>query len=317
MKIVFLDRDTLRPDTVLRGVSFPHEWTSYPRTAPEDLDARIADADIIITNKVRLSADAIRKAEKLRFVAVAATGYDVVDVAECSARGVVVSNIRGYATRSVPEHVIAVMFALRRSVVAYREAVKEGRWQAAGQFCFFDYPIDDLAGSTLGIVGKGALGQGVARLAEAIGMRVQFADRKGNSVAQAGRVTFEDLLRTSDVISLHCPLTAETRNLISDVEFEKMERRPLLINAGRGGLVDEAALERALDASRISGAGFDVATTEPPGPDHVLMRLAGRPNVIVTPHVAWASRSAVQTLADILIDNIEAFARGAPQNRVA
>lgn len=317
MKIVFLDRDTLRPDTALRAVSFPHEWVSYPRTAPEDVDARIADADIVITNKVQLPADTIRKAAKLRFVAVAATGYDVADVAACAERGVAVSNIRGYATRSVPEHVIAVMFALRRSVVAYREAVQNGRWQAAGQFCFFDYPIDDLAGATLGIAGKGALGEGVAKLAEAIGMRVQFSDRKGKGGAQPGRVSFEEMLRTSDVISLHCPLTAETRNLISDAEFAQMERRPLLINAGRGGLVAEDALERALDAGRISGAGFDVATAEPPGADHVLMRLAGRPNVIVTPHVAWASRSAVQRLADILIDNIEAFARGAPQNKVA
>lgn len=315
LHIVFLDRETLRPDTVLRPPRFPHELTSYPRTAPDDVASRIAEADIVITNKVRLTADAIAAAPRLRFVAVAATGYDVVDVAACRARGIAVSNIRGYARTSVPEHVFALIFALRRSLVAYREAVIAGRWQRAGQFCFFDYPIDDLAGSTLGVVGRGELGQAVGRIGEALGMRVQFAARRGEAPAD-GRVPFETLLATSDVISLHCPLTPQTRGLIGPAEFAAMARRPLLINTARGGLVQEDALAAALDAGQIAGLGFDVASAEPPAADHPLMRLASRPNVILTPHVAWASRQAVQALADQLIDNLEAFAAGAPRNLV-
>lgn len=317
LQIVFLDRDTLRPDTILRAPGFDHELTCYARTPPEELGARIADADIVITNKVRISADAIACAPRLRFIAVAATGYDVVDLEACRARGVAVSNIRDYARSSVPEHVFGLIFALRRSLLAYRDAVRVGRWQAAEQFCFFDYPIDDLAGSTLGIVGRGALGQEVGRLARALGMEVQFAARKGEAAANDDRVDFETVLRTSDIISLHCPLTAETRDLIADPEFAAMERRPLLINTARGGLVVEAALERALDDGLVAGAGFDVASAEPPLPDHPLMRLAARPNVIVTPHVAWASRQAVQTLADQLVGNLEAFVADAPRNRVA
>lgn len=316
VRIVFLDRGTLRPETVLRAPGFRHELLAFDHTRADEVDARIAQADIVITNKVRLSADAIRQAPNLRFVAVAATGYDVVDIEACRARGVAVANVRGYALRSVPEHVFALIFALRRSLLAYRDAVRAGRWQAADQFCFFDHPIDDLAGATLGVVGRGGLGEAVGRIAGSLGMTVQFAARKGAPTIAEGRVPFEEMLRSSDIISLHCPLTAETRGLISDAEFAAMARRPLLINAARGGLVDEAALGRALDAGLISGAGFDVASTEPPGADHPLMRLAGRPNVIVTPHVAWASRTAVQALADQVIDNIEAFVEGVPKNRI-
>jgi glycerate dehydrogenase len=317
VNIVFLDRDTLRPDTVLRAPAFPHALRSYPRTRPEELDARIAEAEIVITNKVPLPAEAIARAGRLRFVAVAATGVDMVDLAACRARGVAVSNIRGYALTSVPEHVFALIFALRRSLVAYRDAVRAGRWQAADQFSFFDYPVEDLGGATLGIVGRGALGEAVGRIAAALGMRVQFAARKDAAAAGDGRVGFAEMLRTSDVISLHCPLTPQTRGLIGDAEFQAMARRPLLINTARGGLVDEDALERALAAGLIAGAGFDVAAAEPPPADGPLMRLARRPDVIVTPHMAWASRTAVQALADQLVDNLEAFVAGAPKNRVA
>ncbi len=208
-----------------------------------------------------------------------------------------------------------MIFSLRRSLSAYQEAVRVGRWQAAGQFCFFDYPIRDLAGSTLGIVGGGALGSEVARIAQAFGMEVLFAARK-DAPPTEGRVAFGEVLARSDVITLHCPMTPQTRGLIGDAEFAAMTRRPILINTARGGLVDEAALVRALDRGQISAAGFDVATTEPPPFDNPLMSLTGRPNFMLTPHVAWASREAIQTLADQLIDNIEAFVEGAPKNRV-
>jgi glycerate dehydrogenase len=316
VRIVFLDRETLSMETRLREPAFPHTWTTYPRTAPEEVVERIRDAEIVILNKVPVNAAAIAAAENLRFIAVAATGHNSVDVAACKERGIVVSNIRGYAETTVPEHVFSMVLALRRSLLAYRDAVARGRWQEARQFCFFDYPIRDLAGTTLGIVGRGALGQATARIGAALGMKVQFAGRKGATEAGEGRVPFEEFLATSDVISLHCPLTPETRGLIGDEEFAKMERRPLLINASRGGLVDEEALGRALDAGMISGAGFDVTMPEPPPMDSPLMKLVGRWNFILTPHVAWASREAIQTLADQLMDLVDAFQKGSPRNRV-
>lgn len=316
LRIVFLDRETLRPDTVLRAPAFPHDLTTHDHTAPGQTAARIADADIVITNKVKITADALAGAPNVKLVAVAATGFDCVDIEACKARGIVVSNIRDYARDTVPEHVFALIFALRRSLVAYREAVIAGRWQEAGQFCFHDFPIEDLAGSTLGVIGGGALGGGVAAIGRALGMTVQVSARKG-ALPGPDRVAFETVLATSDVISLHCPLTPETRGLIGDAEFAAMKPTALLINAGRGGLVDEAALVRAIVGGLIGGAGFDVVTAEPPPADHPLMALAKRPNFILTPHVAWASKSAVQTLTDQLVDNIEAFVRGEPRNRVA
>lgn len=315
LNVVFLDRATLRPDVVVRAPNVPHVLQTFERTRPEETLVRIADADVVITNKAPLSAEVIAAAPRLKMIAVAATGYDVIDLTACRARGIVVSNIRGYAQNSVPEHVFALIFALRRSLTAYRDAVIAGRWQTADQFCFFDYPITDLAGSTLGVVGQGVLGRRVCRLGSALGMKVQACDQEG-AAPDPSRVSFEELIATSDVISLHCPLTPETRGMISDAQFAAMTRRPLLINTARGGLVDEAALERALDQGLVLGAGFDVVTVEPPPRDHPFMRLASRPNFILTPHVAWASREAVQTLADQVIDNVEAFAAGAPRNRV-
>lgn len=314
--IVFLDRDTLPPETTLRAPDLPHEITVHARTAPEDVAARIAEANVVITNKVPITADAIAHAPKLKLVAVAATGTDVIDLAACKAAGVTVSNIRDYARHTVPEHTFALILALRRSLLAYRQSVLDGRWEEAAQFCYFDYPISDLAGSTLGIVGSGVLGRAVAGIAQGFGMRVVFAARKDGAAAAPGHVPFDEVMRSADIITLHCPLTPETRNLIGPREFDLMTRRPFVINTGRGGLVDEAALVAALDAGKIAGAGFDVLTREPPGAEHPLRKVAGRPNVILTPHVAWASTEAIQGLADQLIDNIEGFCRGEPRNVV-
>jgi glycerate dehydrogenase len=316
-RVVFLDRETLSPETRLRSPAFPHTLEVFAQTAPGEVAERIRDADIVITNKAPLRREAIAGARNLRLVAVAATGTDVVDLKACAERGVAVSNIRNYAVNTVPEHTFALIFALRRSIVAYRDAVIRGRWQESGQFCFFDYPIRDLAGSTLGIVGDGVLGQSVADLGRAFGMRVLFSTYKGVSGMGPLYTPFDEVMRTSDVITLHCPLMPSTQNMIAEREFALMERRPLLINTARGGLVDEHALVAALDQGRIGGAGFDVVTQEPPPPDHPLMKAASRPNVILTPHVAWASQEAIQSLADQLIDNIEAFWSGAPRNVVA
>ena len=316
MKIVILDRDTLSPQTVLRAPSFAHEIQSWGRTAPEQVAERIVDADIVVLNKVKLSGEVIAAAKNLRLVAIAATGTDNVDIAACKARGIVVSNIRNYAVNTVPEHTFALIFALRRSICAYRDAVRAGRWQEAQQFCFFDYPIKDLAGSTLGIIGDGVLGQAVANMARGLGMRVIFAGYKGHSGLGSLYVPFEQTLAEADILTLHCPLLPETRNMIGAAEFALMRRKPLLINTARGGLVDESAVGPALEAGQISGAGFDVVMAEPPAPDHPFMMLVDRPNFILTPHVAWASDEAVQGLADQLVDNIEAFVRGEPRNVV-
>jgi glycerate dehydrogenase len=316
LSVVFLDRETLSPQTKLRPFRFPHRLTTYDRTAPGDVAGRIADADIVITNKVPVRADSIAAAPRLKLIAVAATGTDVIDLAACTGRGIVVSNIRNYAVHTVPEHTFALILALRRSVLAYRDSVAGGRWQEAGQFCFFDHPIHDLAGSTLGIVGGGALGSAVAALGRAFQMNVIFAALAGRNHADAAYVPFEAFLRRSDVITLHLPLTPTTRNLIGRAQFALMERHPLLINTARGGLVDEIALGEALGSGQIAGAAFDVATSEPPPADHPLMALVRRPNFILTPHVAWASSEAIQTLADQLVDNIEAFQRGQPVNVV-
>ncbi len=209
-----------------------------------------------------------------------------------------------------------MILALRRSILAYHRSVGAGRWQQAGQFCYFDYPIHDLAGATLGIIGDGVLGRAVADIARAFGMKVLFSDYKGTTGMGPLYTPFAEVLRTSDIITLHSPLLPSTRNMIAAPEFAAMHRKPLLINTARGGLVDEAALADALEGGLISGAAFDVVTQEPPPPDHPFLRLVNRPDFILTPHVAWASQEAIQGLADQLIDNIEAFVAGSPRNIV-
>lgn len=315
-RVVFLDRDTISPETVLRTLIFPHELEVFDRTTAEQVAGRIADADIVITNKAPVREAALDGAKRLKLIAVAATGTDVVDVKAANARGVTVSNIRNYAVNTVPEHTFALLLALRRSIVPYRESVARGRWREAAQFCYFDYPIRDLAGSTLGVIGDGVLGKSVAKLGEAFGMKVLFSDYKGTTGMGPLYTPFWDVLRLSDVITLHTPLMPSTRNLIGAAEFAAMEKKPLLINTARGGLVDEAALVVALKTGQIAGAGFDVVSTEPPPDDHPLVELLELPNFILTPHVAWASQEAIQGLADQLIDNVEAFWAGAPRNVV-
>ena len=312
MKIVFLDRGTLSPETTLRAPSFTHELVCHDHTAAHEVAQRIAAADIVITNKVKIGAEALQSAARLKFIAVAATGTDCVDLQACAARGITVSNIRNYAEHTVPEHTFALMFALRRSICAYRESVKAGRWQQSGQFCYFDYPVRDLAGSTLGIIGDGALGTAVATIARALGMKVLMAAHKGRAGMGKLYTPFEEVLARSDILTLHCPLNAQSRDMIGAAEFAQMARQPLLINTARGGLVDEAALAAALRSGQIAGAGFDVVSAEPPAADHPFMALLDLPNFILTPHVAWASQEAIQGLADQLIDNVEAFVRGAP-----
>ena len=316
-RIVFLDRATIAPQIRLRAPAFAHELIEHDATATDQVVQRLTGASIAILNKVPVTAAALEQLPQLKLIAVAATGTDCIDKVACAARGVAVSNIRGYAVNTVPEHTFALMLALRRNLVAYRDSVIAGRWQQSGRFCYFDYPLRDLAGARLGIIGEGVLGQKVAHLARAFGMLPMFAAHKGRDDMGPLYTPWQQVLETSDVITLHSPLNEATRHMIGAAELRAMTRRPLLINTARGGLVDEHALVAALDEGLISGAGFDVAAGgEPPAADSPLMRIAARPNVIVTPHVAWASDEAQQALADQLIDNIDNFVAGRPTNLV-
>lgn len=316
MKIVFLDRSTIPANTHLRSPNFKHEWVQHERTNSHEVAARIADADIVVVNKVRLGADALALAPRLKMIAIAATGTDNVDLAACYQRGILVCNVRNYAVNTVPEHTFALIFALRRSILGYRDAVRSGRWQQAEQFCFFDHPIHDIAGSTLGVIGDGALGQAVANIGRALGMKVLFSGHKGRDGQGRLYTPFQDLLRLSDVLTLHCPLNKNTRHMIGSAEFAQMDRKPLLINTARGGLVDETAVGPALSSGQIAGAAFDVTSVEPPSSNHPFMTLLDRPNFILTPHVAWASAEAIQALADQVIDLIEAYVSGTPIHQV-
>ncbi len=308
-KIVFLDRETL--DANLRKPNFPHEYTEYAVTTVDEVVEKLKGATIAITNKVPLREETLKQLPDLKLIAVAATGTDVVDKAYTTSKGIVVSNIRNYAYNTLPEHVIALIFALRRNLINYHNSVREGRWQQARQFCYFDYPIYDIAGSTLGILGYGALGKSIASRAEALGMKVLVND----VIPGPNIVDVDTILREADVVTLNLPLTPQTKNMIGAKELASMKKSAIIINTARGGIVDEAALADALRNGVIAGAGFDVLTVEPPKQGNILLDPT-IPNLIVTPHVAWASKEAMQVLADQLIDNIDAFAAGAPRNIV-
>lgn len=311
-RIVFLDRATMGDDLELAEPDFEHEFVCHPQTSPDRVVERLRGATYAITNKVPISAEMLAELPDLRLVSVAATGYDQVDVAACAERGVAVTNVRGYAGTSVPEHTLALMLALARGLVAYREQVIDGAWERAGQFCFFDAPIRELAGATLGIIGSGDLGTAVAERARALGMDCLFAARKDAAEVADGYTPFAEVIERADVLTLHCPLTPETRGLIGAREFERMARCPIVINCARGGVIDEAALADALEAGRIAGAGIDCVAGEPPPADSPIHRIKHRPDVIVTPHVAWGSREARQTLWRQLIGAIEDFQAGRP-----
>jgi glycerate dehydrogenase len=293
--IVFLDRETL--DASLRPPGFAHRYVEHQGTDVSQVVDRLKGAAICITNKVRITGEALRQLPDLKLIAVAATGTDIIDKPAAKAAGVTVVNIRNYA--------------LRRNLLAYANDVRRGAWGESRQFCFLTHPIRDIAGSTMGIVGYGAIGRAIAKRAEALGMRVLAHD----AVPQEGLVDFDTILRESDVITLHAPLTDDTRNMIGAAELARMKPGAILINTARGGLVDEQALADALRAGTIGGAGFDVLTEEPPVHGNVLLD-ADIPNLIITPHVAWASQEAMQILADQLTDNIEAFIAGTPRNVV-
>jgi len=312
-KVVFLDRASLKAQ--VRKPANASEYVEYAKTSVEEIVPRLAGARVAIVNKVPMREATLARLPELKMIAVAATGYDVIDIPYCKARGIAVANIRNYAVHTVPEHAFMMILALRRNLLAYRQDVENGVWNRSDQFCFFTHAIGDLHGSTLGIIGEGAIGQGTAAIGRAFGMRVLFADHPPPKAEGVTFTAHDQVLAESDVISLHSPLMPATRNLIDLAAFKKMKRTAILINTARGGLVDETALIEALDTGLIAGAGFDVLTVEPPKNGHPLLEVR-RPNFILTPHIAWASDGAMQFLADQLIDNIELWAAGKPQHLV-
>jgi glycerate dehydrogenase len=302
------DLDTAALDRVLPGMEY------FPLTAPGELAGRIRGAGVVLTNKARLDAQAQAAAGGLRLILLSATGTDNVDLAAARAAGTAVCNIRGYCTASVVQHVFAMILSLTQRLADYHAAVRAGAWGASAQFSLLDFPIRELAGRTLGIVGYGELGRAVARAGEAFGMRIAVAARRG-APAQAGRVPFDELLAAADVLSLHCPLTPETRELIGARELARMQPDALLVNTARGGLVDAAALAVALRAGRLGGAGIDVLAQEPPVDGNPLLA-PDLARLVVTPHVAWAAREARQRALDEMAENAAAFLRGERRNRV-
>lgn len=315
-QIVFLDRDTLAPGIELRPPVFEHTWVDYPQTYPEQVAERLENSTIAVVNKVPVRKAAIEQLPGLELIAVAATGTDNVDKQVCRERGVVVCNVRGYAVNTVPEHTFALILALKKSIHGYRDDVKSGEWQRANQFCFFNHPISELRGGRLGIIGRGSIGIRVGELGHAFGMDVVYAERKNAVQVRPGYTHFDEVIAGSDVLTLHCPLTSETKDLIALPELRRMKSHACLINTSRGGLVKEHDIVTAIEKKMIGGAAFDVTAREPPADNHPFLHLLDKPNFILTPHIAWASREAMQVLADQLIGNLESFVNGEPVNVV-
>ncbi len=317
MNIVVLDGHTLNPgDLTWSALEALGPCRVFDRTLPGETVARAAEAEIALTNKTVLSRDTLVRLPRLRYIGVLATGYNVVDLAAARERGIAVTNVPGYSTASVVQLTFALLLELTHHVGAHADGVRAGRWSRSADFCYWESPLVELAGLTLGLVGFGNVGRGVARAAAAFGMRVLVHTRTRPTGGVEG-VTFVDLeavFRQSDVVSLHCPLTDATRHLVNRERLAWMKPTAFLINTGRGPLVDEAALADALNAGRLAGAGLDVLSTEPPAAGNPL--LAAK-NCVITPHIGWATRAARERLMRIAVENVRAFQAGQPQNVVS
>lgn len=318
MKAVFLDYATVGPAD-LDAAPLTRLLPSIElrdSTSASEVVATIADAEIVLTNKVKLGAAVLREARALRFIGLTATGTDNVDLACATQQGIAVCNIRAYCTQSVVEHVFGVLLQLTHSIDLYEQAVRDGDWAESTEFCLLNHPVRELSAMTLGIVGYGELGQGVAHMAEHFGMRVLVSERPGGGMSEHGnRVPFATLLQQCDVISLHCPLNDATRKLFGAAEFAAMKPNAILINTARGGLVDSAALVDALRQGQIYAAAIDVLPQEPPVDGDPLIDYRA-PNLVLTPHIAWATREARQRAVDELAANVASFLEGGNRNRV-
>ncbi len=316
MKIVVLDGYTLNPgDLTWKELEALGECTIYDRSAPEDTIKRADGAAIVLTNKTMLSADTIKRLDDLRYIGVLATGYNVVDAEAAGARGIPVTNVPTYGTNSVAQMAFAHLLNLTQNVAHHGQTVRDGRWNSCPDFCYWDTPLIELAGLTMGIIGFGRIGRATARLATAFGMKVIACDPAAPPDVPEGceMVSLDGVLQKADVISLHCPLTPETERLIDGGRLALMRKTAFLINTSRGSLIDEQALADALNSEKIAGAGLDVLSAEPPEKGNPL--LAAR-NCHITPHIAWATLAARQRLLNVAVDNVRAYLAGNPQNVV-
>lgn len=318
MVSVFLDYASIDSgDLDKTSLAATHEhWVWHDATDQKDIVSRIRNAEIVVSNKVPLNRGLLEQAKGLKLICIAATGTDKIDLPAARELGIQVSNVVAYATPAVVQHVFSVLLALTTRLIPYYQEVKNGAWQAQGNFCLLNHPIAELSGKSLGIVGYGELGRAVAGVAECFGMKVLVAQRPGSEWQQPDRLPLRELLPRVDVLSLHLPLAENTRNLIGEEELAMMKAGAFLINTARGGIVDEAALAASLRQGHLGGAGLDVLEKEPPDANNPL--LADEvPNLILTPHTAWASREARQRLLDEIARNILAFKAGSPRNSVA
>ncbi|SDO48706.1 D-2-hydroxyacid dehydrogenase [Desulforhopalus singaporensis] len=313
MKAVFLDLKSLDDIDLTKLERRCSELQLYHTTEAEEIIDRIAGAELVIVNKVRLTKSVFENAPALKLVCVVATGTDVIDLQAASDCGVAVYNCRAYGTSSVVQHVFSLLLCLQTNIIAYHRAVQQGRWQQSSGFCFLDYPISELSGKTIGILGYGTLGRAVAETAHAFGMKTVIATRPG--APPDDRPTLDEILPEVDVLSLHCPLTQQTRNIIDARALSLMKPTAILINAARGGLVDEHALLSSLRQGQIGGAGIDVLSEEPPKNSNPLLE-ASLPNLLVTPHIAWASREARENIIEQTAENITDFHLGKSTRRV-
>ena len=316
MKAVFLDLKSL-DDLALEALHAQFaSLTLYDQSAPEQVLERIGDAEVVITNKALINAQTLQQAPNLKLVCVVATGVNNVDLEAAKAQGIAVYNCQGYGIPAVVQHTFSLMLALHTQLLSYHQAVRAGRWQTSDQFCLLDYPIQELYGKTVGILGYGALGQGVAKIAEAFGMKVLVAARPGSESAPEGRILLPELLAQVDVLSIHCPLTDATRNVIDANALALMKPSAFVVNVARGGIVDEQALADALRQNRLAGAATDVLSQEPPVAGNPLLA-DDIPNLIVTPHSAWGSFEARQRIIDQTVANVQAFKQASEVRRVA
>ncbi len=317
MKIVLLDAHTANPGDVswapLESIA---SCTIFPRTPMAETVARCADAEIVITNKSVMNREIIESLPKLKYIGVTATGYNIVDVTAAKERGIVVTNVPGYSSPAVAQLVFSLLLELTNHVGHHAQTVRDGRWAASPDFCYWDHPIIELSGRTLGIIGYGDIGSSVARIAVAFGMKVLASKRKWKTLPPAGvtPASIDEVFQNSDAISLHCPLTDATKHLVGERTLALMKSTAFLINTGRGPLVDEAALAQALNAGRIAGAGLDVLSVEPPKADNPLLSAK---NCLITPHIGWASHAARVRLIDLTAANLRAFLDGTPTNVVS
>ncbi len=317
MKIVILERNSVGLDVSVDGVKQFGEVTEYPNTTAENVKERIKDAEIIIANKAPLNADTLQDAPHVRLICEFATGFDNVDIEYCKSRGIKVANVVNYSTDAVAQHTFALCFYVLEKLRHYDEYVKSGAYAAQDRFSNFDIPFTELAGKTWGVVGMGNIGRKVAEIAQAFGCRVIFYSASGNSTCtDYERVDFDTLLAEADVLSLHCPLSDRTRNLIDLKALQKMKKSAVLINVARGPVVDDQALYTALTEGYIAAAGLDVTSTEPMKDSNPLSRFKDSNRLIITPHLAWASIEARERCVFEACKNIEAFLKGENRNIV-